>query len=213
MIPMMKMTRTGLVTTVVTLMVTVMTTSTADAFNNILAPFQQPQRERLKSEILELAKAVDRGLTATDEQKSRMMNLFEKLERLNPTPEPLKARRLIDGSWDLQYTTSDSILGKGGFPRIGPIEQYLDTENRQAYNSEVVNYFGLFPVERKVNAALYPQSARLTNVQFEQFELFGGLVKIKAPSQFKGSLDVTYLDESLRLTRGDKGNIFVLTKM
>mmetsp|Transcript_34437 Transcript_34437/g.83024 ORF Transcript_34437/g.83024 Transcript_34437/m.83024 type:complete len:151 (+) Transcript_34437:616-1068(+) len=104
---------------------------------------------------------------------------------------------------------------KGGFPRIGPIEQFLDTSNLQAYNSEVVNYFGFLPIQRKVTASLQPQSSQLTAVQFEQFEIGSEpfQIKIKAPSQFQGSLDITYLDDNLRLTRGDKGNIFVLTRM
>ena len=207
----------GMMTVMTWLVVTTVTTTTkteVEAFN-FLSPLQQPQREQLKSDILELASEVNRGLTATESQKEQMMVLFEKLEKLNPTSSPLKTSNLIDGSWDLQYTTSDSILGKGGFPRIGPIEQFLDTSNLQAYNSEVVNYFGFLPIQRKVTASLRPQSSKLTAVQFEQFE-FGSepfQIKVKAPSQFQGSLDITYLDDTLRLTRGDKGNIFVLTRM
>ena len=198
----------------VVMMTMTATTTEVEAFN-FLAPLQQPQREQLKSDILELASEVNRGLTATESQKDQMMILFEKLEKLNPTPSPLNTPKLIDGSWDLQYTTSDSILGKGGFPRIGPIEQFLDTSSLQAYNSEVVNYFGFLPIQRKVTASLRPESSQLTAVQFEQFEIGSEpfQIKIKAPSQFQGSLDITYLDDTLRLTRGDKGNIFVLTRM
>mmetsp|Transcript_34441 Transcript_34441/g.83046 ORF Transcript_34441/g.83046 Transcript_34441/m.83046 type:complete len:224 (+) Transcript_34441:169-840(+) len=215
----MKMVRTMMLTMMAGAVVMMMTTTTCtttkvEAFS-FLAPLQQPRREQLKSDILELATEVDRGLTATESQQQQMMTLFEKLEKLNPTSSPLKSSKLIDGSWDLQYTTSDSILGKGGFPRIGPIEQFLDTSNLQAYNSEVVNCFGLLPIQRKVTASLQPQSSQLTAVQFEQFEIGSEpfQIKIKAPSQFQGSLDITYLDDTLRLTRGDKGNIFVLTRM
>mmetsp|Transcript_34438 Transcript_34438/g.83031 ORF Transcript_34438/g.83031 Transcript_34438/m.83031 type:complete len:233 (+) Transcript_34438:110-808(+) len=211
-----KMTRTIMLMVMAGAVVMTMTTTTTEveAFN-FLTPLQQPQREQLKSDILELATEVDRGLTATESQQEQMKSLFEKLEKLNPTSSPLKSSKLIDGSWDLQYTTSDSILGKGGFPRIGPIEQFLDTSNLQAYNSEVVNYFGFLPIQRKVTASLQPQSSQLTAVQFEQFEIGSEpfQIKIKAPSQFQGSLDITYLDDNLRLTRGDKGNIFVLTRM
>jgi PAP_fibrillin len=48
------------------------------------------------------------------------------------------------------------------------------------------------------------------NVQFKQFEI--GALKIKAPAKARGALDTTYLDSELRLSRGDKGNIFVLIK-
>jgi hypothetical protein len=41
-----------------------------------------------------------------------------------------------------------------------------------------------------------------------------GPIGFDAPKdKFKGALDITYLDEEFRLTRGDKGNIFVLTRM
>lgn len=46
-------------------------------------------------------------------------------------------------------------------------------------------------------------------VQFKQFSI--GPITFNAPSSFKGELDVTYLDKEVRLSRGDKGNIFVLT--
>lgn len=65
-------------------------------------------------------------------------------------------------------------------------------------------------VPRKVTAALSPQSDKLTNVQFKTFQI--GPLGFKAPEQLKGYLDITYLDDDLRLTRGDKGNIFVLTR-
>ena len=42
------------------------------------------------------------------------------------------------------------------------------------------------------------------NVQFTQFKIFG-LIPVTAPDSAKGSLNTTYLDEELRISRGDKG--------
>jgi len=137
------------------------------------------------------------------------MQLFEKLERLNPTKNPLKTAK-VNGNWSLDYTTSDSILGKGGFPKVGPIIQMIDTTSLSAENSEVVSYFGI-KVPRKITAELSPKTSQLTDVLFKRFSL--GPIGFDAPESFKGSLDVTYLDDEVRLTRGDKGNIFVLTRM
>ena len=64
---------------------------------------------------------------------------------------------------------------------------------------------------RSVKAELSPVSASKVDVQFKEFTI-ANFLKIKAPSSFKGSLDITYVDNDLRLSRGDKGNIFVLTK-
>jgi hypothetical protein len=139
-----------------------------------------------------------------------MKQMFERLEKLNPTRKPLLSPK-VNGVWDLQYTTSESILGKGGYPRIGPIKQMVDTTTRTAYNAEVVNYFNVLPVERKIVAELTPTSNQYTKVQFKKF--FIGPISFNAPEQFKGALDITYVDDDLRLTRGDKGNIFVLTRL
>lgn len=139
-----------------------------------------------------------------------MYDLFTQLEALNPTSNPL-TKNSINGDWELQYTTSESILGKGGFPRIGPIVQSINTDTLSAKNSEVVRYFFVVNVNRSVSAELSPVNGQLTNVQFKRFTL--GPLGFDAPDSFRGSLDVTYLDEDLRLTRGDKGNIFVLTRM
>lgn len=55
------------------------------------------------------------------------------------------------------------------------------------------------------------RSASKVKVFFKQFEI--GKLKIKAPASAVGALDITYLDPTLRLSRGDKGNIFVLEKL
>lgn len=68
----------------------------------------------------------------------------------------------------------------------------------------------LQPLCWQVRAALTPTSASAVDVQFLEFRV--GPVKIKAPETAKGALDTTYLDEDLRVSRGDKGNLFVLMK-
>ena len=189
---------------------TIVILSLASSFTSSFNFISQPQRIKLKNEILDLANETKRGLTESTEQKEKMRELFEKLEKLNPTSNPLKTD-LVNGDWSLEYTTSDSILGKGGFPRVGPIVQMIDTTTLSAMNSETVKYFGILPVPRKVTAELRPVNNQLTDVQFKRFSI--GPVGFDAPESFKGSLDVTYVDDDLRLTRGDKGNIFVLTRM
>eukprot|EP00980_Cylindrotheca_fusiformis_P028763 scaffold22642_cov134-Cylindrotheca_fusiformis.AAC.18 len=168
-----------------------------------------PSKDKLKAEILDLSRHVERGLVSTEDQNKAILNMFEKLERMNPTKSPLKSN-LVNGLWSLEYTTSASILGKGGVgKRVGPILQKIDTNNLYAENSEMVDYFGI-KVPRKITAELDPQNNQLTKVQFKQLSL--GPIAFDAPEAFKGYLNVTYLDKDLRLTRGDKGNIFILTR-
>lgn len=178
---------------------------------SFLAPLTQTKRAELKSRILDLASQTKRGLEASPKQEEEIASLFEQLERYNPTPNPLLTDR-VNGDWSLKYTTSDSILGKGSSPRIGPIVQTIDAKNLRAENRETVRYLGLVDVPRSVQAALTPVDAQFTNVQFEKFVI--GPVGINVPEgKFRGSLDITYVDDEMRLSRGDKGNFFVLTRM
>ena len=167
------------------------------------------RRQMIKNEILQLARAVDRGLTETAIDKKKMKDLFETLEKLNASKNTLQSSNL-NAIWLLEYTTSDSILGRGSDPRVGPIFQKIDAINLTAENSETVRYLNLFNIPRKVTATLRPISGSKVAVQFKRFSV--GPFTFNAPESFKGELDVTYLDEDLRLSRGDKGNIFVLTK-
>ena len=52
-------------------------------------------------------------------------------------------------------------------------------------------------------------AATLPQVQFKQFKLLG-LIPVTAPESAKGELEITYRDEELRVSRGNKGNLFVL---
>ncbi|KAJ0077938.1 hypothetical protein Patl1_36884 [Pistacia atlantica] len=63
----------------------------------------------LKQKLLEAIAPLDRGAEATPEDQQRVDELARKLEAVNPTKEPLKSD-LLNGKWELIYTTSKSIL-------------------------------------------------------------------------------------------------------
>jgi len=162
-------------------------------------------RAELKANLLNLIKGLDRGLKATDGDRAAIDQACVSLERVNPNPASL-ASPLINGQWRLMYTTSDSILGKTK-PALarpsGPIFQYIDTTKMAALNSERAPFFN------SVSAALTATSQSAVDVQFTYFKIFG-LIPVKAPPSAKGALDTTYLDTDLRISRGDKGNLFIL---
>lgn len=49
-----------------------------------------------------------------------------------------------------------------------------------------------------------PENKSKAAVQFTTFKILG-LIPVKAPGSAKGSLDTTFVDEDLRISRGDKG--------
>ncbi|KAI8477172.1 MAG: hypothetical protein J3K34DRAFT_398508 [Monoraphidium minutum] len=184
----------------------------ANAFLNLKLPSfgasaKSESRMEKKQELLDYLAPLKRGLLATPEQRAEVEARAAALERANPTPKPL-ASPLLNGRWRLEYTTSDSILGtsKPAFLRpSGPIYQFLDGGSLKAKNQETG------PLYNSVDAELTPLSSSKVKVQFKTFRIFG-LIPITAPPTAVGELDVTYLDETLRISRGDKGNLFVLVQ-
>ncbi|XP_037422300.1 probable plastid-lipid-associated protein 4, chloroplastic [Triticum urartu] len=159
----------------------------------------------LKEELLAAIAPLDRGAEATPEDKDRVDQIAQQLEEVNPTKEPLKSE-LLNGKWELLYTTSTSILQpqRPKFLRpYGTIYQAINTDTLRAQNMETLPYFN------QVTANLVPLNSRKVAVRFDYFKIFS-LIQIKAPGSGKGELEITYLDEDLRVSRGDKGNLFVL---
>lgn len=58
----------------------------------------------------------------------------------------------------------------------------------------------------QVQADLTPESASCVAVQFKKFKVLG-LLPFNAPQSAKGKLDTTYLDQDLRISRGDQGKL------
>ncbi|KAG5192694.1 hypothetical protein JKP88DRAFT_1970 [Tribonema minus] len=163
--------------------------------------------------LLDAIAPLDRGRAASEEQKQEVLELFGKLEKENKEKKPLESPN-VNGRWTLTYTTSQSILGLNTIRplrSVGPIYQDIDAVNLKARNEETVKPLPFVKFTRAVNAVLEPQSASKVKVLFKQFEI--GPLKVKAPASAIGFLDVTYLDPTLRLSRGDKGNIFILQKL
>ncbi|XP_041011827.1 probable plastid-lipid-associated protein 4, chloroplastic isoform X2 [Juglans microcarpa x Juglans regia] len=133
----------------------------------------------LKEELLEAIAPLDRGADATFEDQQTVDQIAQKLEALNPVKEPLKSN-LLDGKWELIYTTSRSIL-QTQRPKF-----LRSSANYQAINLDVL---------RAQNMESWP---------------FFNQIPVKAPDRARGELEITYLDEELRVSRGDKGNLFIL---
>ncbi|KAM3310674.1 hypothetical protein ACQJBY_031384 [Aegilops geniculata] len=147
----------------------------------------------LKAELLAAIAPLDRGAEATPDDKDRVDQIAQQLEEVNPTKEPLKSE-LLNGKWELLYTTSTSILQpqRPKFLRsFGTIYQAINTDTLRAQNMETLPYFN------QVTANLVPLNSRKVAVRFDYFKIFS-LIQIKAPGSGKGELEITYLDEELR---------------
>jgi hypothetical protein len=190
-----------------------------------------------KSTLLEIIAGKNRGILTDASQRQAIAAAIAQLEDRNPTPRPLEAPEKLSGNWRLLYTTSQELLQIDRFPflKLGQIYQYVQAENRKIYNVAEVSGIPYLEGIVSVAAQFEPVSDRRVKVIFQRGiiglqrlidyrSVHHFIQEIEAGQKFraidfnitnreqKGWLDVTYLDDDLRIGRGNEGNIFVLTK-
>lgn len=191
-----------------------------------------------KTDLLDAIAPTNRGLLAAPEQKEDILNKVARLETCNPTPMPLQATDLLNGNWQLLYTTSTELLGIDRFPllALGNIYQCVRMEQQRIYNlAEIRAALGGLV---SVTATFEIASKQRVNVRFDR-AIFGlqSTLGYESPNQFieamqqtpkfnwlkgidftvnstrsPGWLEITYLDQSMRIGRGNQGSVFVLRK-
>ncbi|OKH12243.1 fibrillin [Fischerella thermalis CCMEE 5198] len=190
-----------------------------------------------KATLLQAIAGKNRGLLASEQDKQAILVAIANLEDLNPTPRPLEAGDLLDGNWRLLYTTSKALLNLDRFPlyKLGEIYQCIRVNTNSVYN--IAEIYGLPLLEGLISVAakFEPVSGRRVQVKFERSIVgFQRLINYKSPDKYiqqieagqkltaidfslnsneqQGWLDITYLDNDLRIGRGNEGSVFVLTK-
>lgn len=191
-----------------------------------------------KAELLRAIAGTNRGLLATDTDRQAILAAIAQLEDRNPTPRPLEAADKLDGNWRLLYTTSQELLGIDRVPllKLGQIYQFVRVQTQQIYNVAEVSGIPFLEGLVSVVAQFEPVSEQRVKVRFNR-GIFGlqrligyqacdrFVQEIEAGQKFtafdfaitrsdqKGWLDITYLDDDLRIGRGNVGSVFVLTKV
>jgi PAP_fibrillin len=176
----------------------------------------------------------ERGIFGLDGDLRREIHArVEDLEAASPVPAPAASNAAaVGGAWRLLYTTL-TVLGrkrvrlaigtknKPGFVMLGPLYQVVDVGASETTNIVVFKLAlggsGTFKLTAgyetvsSTRVAVTTKSAVLEPQKLE--ELLGDnialLSQIFDPT---GHLDITYLDDDLRIGRDDKGEIFVLER-
>lgn len=149
-----------------------------------------------------------------------------------------EGQRLLDGPWELVYQLTNAETFEGGADSVpaaevragrlqrasiyatdgeegkrGAVWQNIDVERGVLENKAVGKWF-VFRVEASFAAA--EGSATTVEVLFKKaWFQFGFLPEFSVPISWlggRGTLDCTYIDENIRLGRGDKGTLFVLLR-
>jgi hypothetical protein len=190
-----------------------------------------------KDNLFQAIAGTNRGLLTTPTQKQAILAAIASLEDSNPTPRPMEASHFLEGDWRLLYTTSQALLNLDRFPlcQLGQIYQCIRVETNSVYN--IAEIYGLPSLEVLVSvvAKFEPISQRRVQVKFNR-SIIGlqRLIGYKSPTTFiqqiesgkkftafdfpinsdqqQGWLDITYIDNDLRIGRGNEGSVFVLSK-
>jgi hypothetical protein len=192
-----------------------------------------------KSTLIEIIVGTNRGLLANQQQQQAILAAIANLEDFNPTPRPLAATNLPEGNWRLLYTTSKALLKIDRLPfcKLGQIYQCIRVRSNSVYN--IAEIYGIPSLEGLVSvvAKFEPVSERRVQVKFQR-SIIGlqRLIGYTTPGNFiqqiesgdfqnklafdfpiqseqqQGWLDITYIDDNLRIARGNEGSVFVLTK-
>ncbi len=190
-----------------------------------------------KTDLLDILASKNRGLTASDSEKQSIDTLIIRTEAFNPTPKPIENPALLNGDWRLIYTTSSSLLNLGRIPlsQLGNIYQCIRTDTSSVYNIAEVNSLPYLSSLVSIVAKFTPLNAQRVQVNFVRS--IAGLQKMldyRSPTawidRLNGGqklpaidfpinnlnadswLDTTYLDQTMRISRGNQGSVFVLVK-
>ncbi|NJK35453.1 MAG: fibrillin, partial [Oscillatoriales cyanobacterium SM2_2_1] len=153
-------------------------------------------------------------------------------------PPPPPPPELLEGNWLLLFTTSQDLLGFDRLPgvRLGSIYQCIRTAESRIYNIAELYSLPLLEGLVAVRATFSPETEQRVKVTFDRF-LIGSqrllryrtvdelIQQLSQPTKLpgidnaitrtnqKGTLETTYLDDELRLGRGNNDNLFILRKV
>jgi len=191
-----------------------------------------------KANLLNAITPVNRGLEMSENQRKAIFAAVAYLEELNPTPAPTATPEMLDGDWLLLFTTSRELLGIDRFPlyKLGDIYQCLRVAEGKIFNVAEINGLPLLGGLVSVCANFTIVSENRVKVNFERLvagsrrflgyrDVHSFIDTLQASSRLlaidfqikredqKGWLETTYLDQDLRIGRGNEGNLFVLRKV
>jgi len=184
----------------------------------------------LKAELTNLLEETNRGIFGVQTEKKRKIHeTIEKLEALNPNPVPMHCDSCVAGEWRVLYSTikitgsKRTKLGLREFVKIDDMLQEIEPHQNLAINRVRFSVMGLGSLsgELRIVARYAAATDSRVNIEFVESTLapeqlqklfeknYDLLLGIFNP---EGWLDITYVDDTHRVGRDDKGNVFVLQR-
>mmetsp|Transcript_44335 Transcript_44335/g.172450 ORF Transcript_44335/g.172450 Transcript_44335/m.172450 type:complete len:254 (-) Transcript_44335:925-1686(-) len=194
-------------------------------------------REQLKKQLIEGVRTLagpDRGIFGMEsDHRDRVHKLLAEVESMTPHLQPTSViDTVVAGDWRVLYT-SLTILGarrtrlalstakKPGLVELGHIYQSIQPESKVATNKvefSVMKVSGTFTV----TATYEVESDSRVGVTFQNSELMPAMLEKLLGQNLdllteifnpEGHLDITFVDDTLRIGRDHKDNVFVLERV
>ncbi|KAJ4953383.1 hypothetical protein NE237_030215 [Protea cynaroides] len=185
---------------------------------------------QIKDDLKEALQGINRGIFGVQSaKKSEISGLVELLESQNPNPDPTQDLDKVGGCWKLVYSTISILgskrtkLGLRDFITLGDFFQTIYPAQGKAVNVIEFNLRGVnvlkgqlsieasFKVASKKRVDIQYKNSminpdQLMNVFRKNYDLLLGIFNPE------GWLEISYVDESMRIGRDDKGNVFILER-
>ncbi|KAL2632426.1 hypothetical protein R1flu_017112 [Riccia fluitans] len=192
---------------------------------------QATSLQEVKSAIFQSLEGLNRGIFGVSAAKKKEIeDLLSNLESMNPAPRPTDDLTIVKGEWRLLYSTISILgvkrtkLGLRDFIQLGDFLQIIDVDQNVAINRIAFNVAGIGMLKGAltIEATYTVTSPTRVDIKYstsdiapkQLFSLFQKnydlLLSIFNP---EGWLEITYVDDSLRIGRDDKGNIFLVERV
>lgn len=165
----------------------------------------------------------------------QLLTLCNQLAAFDPVLEPSARAEVLTGNWLLLYSNRVTFSALDQVPgsRLGRIYQALDAATQGVFNLAEITILGLKSVVA-VQARFSPAYGKRVKVQFEEGlvttvnfltgenptnwieQLQSGeatALRFPTPSSQRGWLEIIYVDDTLRLSLGNEGSLFILTRV
>lgn len=190
-------------------------------------------RAALKRRLLALTAATRRGKDASAARRREVAAAVAALEAVNPTPEPALSPALRrdwallwtgpadpdDAAWEKRsgglegpVLAALAPLGKLLGLRGGSVNQNIAADGASVHNVASFTALGARGA-LDVRGTVAVASASRVDVVFDRCEVSLGNARVAFPLTAvspAGWVETTYLDDTLRIGRGDKGSLFVV---
>ncbi|KVH91600.1 probable plastid-lipid-associated protein 8, chloroplastic [Cynara cardunculus var. scolymus] len=172
--------------------------------------------DELAASILSKVMQTDRGVTLTREQHMQVADLVSELNKYC-VDSPVKCP-LIFGDWDVVYCSNPTSPGGGFRSGLGRLV-FKTTEMVQAVeapdivrNKVSFSALGFLDGEVSLKGKLIVLDEKWIKVVFERPELKIGSLEFGFGGQSEVQLEITYIDDKLRLGKGSRGSLFVFQR-